>query len=167
MEPPPTNALPALEAALDDQDSEVRRTATVALGAMGAEALSAVPTLTKLFEHEEFATRFAAALAVQKIDPTNAGFQSVLTEALDAGELGTIVAVGEMGPDGAWAIPPLEKLLEHRNPNARILAAQSLGQIGSAARAAEPALRLATSDSNAGVREAATQALNALAEFAP
>ena len=164
LDPPPSSAISALEVALDDSDSEVRRTATITLGNMGAEAESAIPALTRLFEHEEFATRFAAALAVQRIDPTNTGFQPVLIETLEAGEVGTIVAVGEMGADGAWAIPHLEELLKHRDPNARILAAQSLGQIGPAAETAEPALRRAASDSNAGVREAATQALDALAK---
>ena len=165
MAPVPTNAMPALEISLNDPDSEVRRTATAALGNMGARAEPALPELTKLLQHEEFATRFAAALAVQEIAPTSDVFQPVLVEAMTAGDVGTIVAVGEMGPGAVWAVNHLETLLRHPDSNVRVLAVQSLGQIG--ARQAEPALRRATSDANPGVREAAAQALEAIGRSGP
>ena len=45
------------------------------------------------------------------------------------------------------------------NPSVRVGAATALGALGSSARAAVPALRAALDDPDAGVREAAAQAL--------
>ena len=50
-------------------------------------------------------------------------------------------------------------VLKDRSPYVRRAAAKALGQIGSEARAAVPALRTALQDADAGVRLSAEQAL--------
>jgi HEAT repeat protein len=162
MGPEAKEAVGALQKALGDQDRAVGRLAAVALGKIGPNAQPAIGALTELLEDEEYAMRFSAALAIQKIDPKNEAFRPVLVKAMQTGEGGAIVAVGQMGPDAAWAVPALEGLIKHRDTNIRLLAVQTLGQIGPAARRAESSLQRALSDRDEGVREAATLALDAV-----
>jgi HEAT repeat protein len=64
-----------------------------------------------------------------------------------------------MGSDAAWAVPTLVRLLTHQAPQARALAAQTLGRIGPAAAESKPALQRLLHDPNAAVKSAAQTAL--------
>ena len=160
--PEAREAVSALQKALGDEDREVVRLSAVALGNLRSDAQPAIPALAELLSDEQLAIRFSAALAIQKIDAQNDVFRSVLIEAMRTGEGGAIVAVGEMGPDAAWAVADLEALLKHPAPHVRLLAAQALGRIGPPAHNAESSLTRALSDQDEGVRAAARRAREAI-----
>jgi HEAT repeat protein len=61
--------VPILTAALQDQDTYVRRDAAKALGQFGPEARAAVVPLTALLKDREPGVRKAAGQALKKIDP--------------------------------------------------------------------------------------------------
>jgi HEAT repeat protein len=82
----------------------------------------------------------------------------VLTATMQAGEGGTIVAVGGLGPQAEWAAPTLTKLLQDKRPGVRRLAAEALGKIGPQGDATA-ALEQATRDADDQVRAAAEAAL--------
>lgn len=71
-----------------------------------------------------------------------------------------VIALGEMGPAAAMAVPALMKTLSDTNDDIRVAAAEALGKIGPAARAALPALEKALKDPDDRVQEAARQAIN-------
>jgi vesicle coat complex subunit len=60
-------AVPALIAALKDQDSEVRSQAALALGQIGKEAKDAVPALIVALKNESWLVRYRAASALGEI----------------------------------------------------------------------------------------------------
>ena len=60
-------AVPALIAALKDEDADVRRSAATALGKIGAEAKEAIPSLTDALKDEDADVRNNAAEALSKI----------------------------------------------------------------------------------------------------
>jgi HEAT repeat protein len=69
------------------------------------------------------------------------------------------VALGQIGPEAAPAVPALVKTLAHSDDVLRRQAAAALGRIGPAAREALPALRKARQDEARIVRESATEAI--------
>ena len=155
-------AVPGLQAALTDNDSEVRRLSTLALGKIGPAAKPALPALARLLNDKEMSVRLSAAFAAQKIDPANELYVPVLTQAMQMGEGGVIVSVGNMGRDAQWAVPALIALLKDRRPGIRRLSAETLGKIGPGASSAESSLHTALRDPDDRVREAAQQALAAI-----
>lgn len=156
-------AASALNEALKDRDREVRRLAIHALGQVGASAESSLPALVAALDDSELSVRIAAAFAIQRVDAAEEGHQRVLIDAMKSGEGGIIVSVGEMEGDVAWAVPTLIDSLSDTRPGIRRITANALQQIGSAAAAAKPTLqRLAKSDQDERVRDAAQQALSAL-----
>lgn len=70
-----------------------------------------------------------------------------------------LAAVKVFAPGTTEMVGPLTQGLRHAEASVRIGAATALGALGSSARAAIPALRAALDDADAGVREAAAQAL--------
>jgi HEAT repeat protein len=109
-----------------------RARALGAIGAIGPEAASAVPSLIGALEcegKEEILARYAA---------------------------------GALAKLGAAAVKPLAEALQSRHPHVRRQAATALGQIGPAAKEAEAALRKAAEDGEETVRKAAQEALAAL-----
>ena len=103
--------------------------------------------------------RLAAAYALLKIKAGHNGAVDVLSRAMLAGDGGVIVGVTKEGPQAAWAVPTLTRLLADRRPGIRRLAAEGLGKIGSASQSALPALENSLKDQDDRVREAATQAI--------
>jgi vesicle coat complex subunit len=61
--------VPALIEVLQDDFTDVRRTAAGTLGSFGAEATSAVPALTAALRDREPSVRKTAGLALKTIDP--------------------------------------------------------------------------------------------------
>ncbi|MBL8850459.1 MAG: HEAT repeat domain-containing protein [Planctomycetaceae bacterium] len=157
---PAATAVPALTSVLGDLHPGVRQSAARALGHMGDAGQSAVPPIEDLLDDPELSVRMAAAWSLRELDPAGEKYVPVLIKAMREGEGGTIVAVGNLGPDGDWAVPTLTTLLQDRRPGVRRLAAEALGKIGPDA-AARTALERAARDSDDRVREAATAALHA------
>ena len=105
-----------------------------------------------------------AALAIGHIDPDDTSFRSVLIAAMREGDGQTMLAVGGMGQNAAWAVPTLVGLLSHREAKVRALAAHMLGRIGPTASEAKGTLQQLLRDSNAAVRDAAQHALDDIAK---
>ena len=105
----------ALTKTVADSDAEVRRLSINTLGKIGPPAASGLPALTARIKDTDSSVRLKAALAIQKIDPKNSTFQSVLITAMRAGDGRTLLEVGAMGKDAAWAVPTLIGLLSHES----------------------------------------------------
>ncbi len=157
-------AVGALNAALRDEDADVRRLAAQALGELGPAAEASRPLLIETLQDERLAVRLAAAFALQKLDPDGDAQRPVLIAAMKTGDGGVILRVAGYGAEAPWAVPTLIELLADKRPGVRRLSATALGQIGSPAAAATSSLRqAAASDSDDQVRDAAQQALQAIA----
>jgi HEAT repeat protein len=134
-------ATPALLAALSDNDREVREHAATALGQIGRPARAAIPTLVNMLRSdEEFGARQHAASA-----------------------LGNIGEAGE-------ALPALITALTDPDINVRIVAAEALGKLGSAAAPAASQLLLVLKDMQTGregVRQQAAFALGKIGMATP
>jgi HEAT repeat protein len=157
----------ALTKSAADTDMEVRFLSIDALGQAGAAARSSLPVLKSALTDQEKRVREEAALAIPKVDPNDTSYQAVLISAMREGDGRTLLAVGAMGADAAWAVPTLIALLSHASPQVRVLAARGMGRIGPAAAAGKPALEAAARDSNAAVKKAATDALARIAARPP
>jgi HEAT repeat protein len=145
-----------------DADLDVSLPAVIALGKLGPSARSAAPALETALQDSRSEVAFAAALALQKIAPDSESYRLPLIVAMRRGDGRTLLAVGDMGAEAAWAVPTLAQLLGHEKAKLRALAAVTLGRLGHAAATAEPALRRAVHDSDPAVRDAATTALDQL-----
>jgi HEAT repeat protein len=64
--------VPALAAALRDENGYVRHDAAAALGKLGPAAAGAVPALVSVLADKEKSVRTATAAALKKIDPAAA-----------------------------------------------------------------------------------------------
>ena len=144
---------------VSDKSSELRYESAEALGKLGPAARSSLPLVILRLQDGDKNVRLRAAFSIHKIDPGDQSFVPVLAGAMREGDGRTLLEVGSLGPDAAWAVPTLSGLLTHESPKVRTLAARALGNIGPAASAAKTALEAARSDSNAGVQKAATDAL--------
>jgi HEAT repeat protein len=70
-------AIPELQQALDDEDTEVRRSIISALGGIGPDAVQA---LQQALDHQDSQVRWSAAHALRKIDSLEA--KAILAEYL-------------------------------------------------------------------------------------
>ena len=124
-------ALPALESALDDSDHKVREAIAHAIGQMGPDAL---PALTSMLAHRDKYVRRHAAWALGKLGPLARPALSALCAALKDIDprtaSGIAQALGNMGADGADAIPALAEAMRGTNIVLCRLAAKALSQIG-------------------------------------
>jgi HEAT repeat protein len=151
--------IPALTTAVKDEDPEVRKLAISAIGERGAAAQPAVPKLERALGDPEVAVRESAALAIYRIDPGRESYEPVILESLSAGHGTMFLSVGRMGVSASWAVPTLVKLIAHRQPSVRALAARTLGEIGVGSSEVKAALARASQDSEPLVRSAADKAL--------
>jgi HEAT repeat protein len=152
-------AVPALGEALRDVHPGVRQAAARALGNIGERARPAVTALEGALADSELTVQLAAAWALVKLDPDGKKYVPVLTATMQAGEGGTIVAVGNLGSAAEWAVPTLTKLLQDKRAGVRRLAAEALGKVGAQGADATAALEQATRDADDQVRAAAEAAL--------
>jgi HEAT repeat protein len=157
---PDERVVTALAKAVGDRDADVRRRAILALGEMRTAATSSLPALKEALNDSDVALGRRAALAIQRISPNDPSFRPLLVAAIREGDGRTLLAIGAMGEDAAWAVPPLIGLLSHDMVNARALAARTLGRIGPKASDARAQLERLLRDSNAAVRGAAQDALD-------
>jgi HEAT repeat protein len=127
-------ALSALVAALDDPESKVREAAAQAVGMMGPEAL---PTLTRMLTHPDKYVRRNAVWAMARLGPLAIPALHALCAALKDSDprtgSGAAQALGNMGIDGADAVPALAEAMRGTNIVLCRLAAKALSQIGTPA----------------------------------
>ena len=185
-------AVPALVAALNDPDDHVvgpsgsiSYFAIVALSELGPDAAEAAPALLALAKDERDSRRFIAMSALGGIGPVHKDALLTLLDLIKPlkNDIETrrqaAAALGRLGvgPAAKEAVPVLVDLLNEEEPkasdsyadhtpiaDARCAAARSLGQLGSYARPAVPALVQVMMDPKASARvnNAAIQALIAL-----
>ncbi len=145
-------AVPALTAALRDDEATVRRMAAEVLGLIGPVARESVPALAGLLKDTTPAVALAAALALAQIDPTRA--REAVPRLADSLDTPTAVeALAEIGPDARAAVPALIAALKPRKNTAednalRDAARYALARIGPPA---VPALLDALKDTSDGV----------------
>jgi HEAT repeat protein len=130
-------SVPALSAALKQTDCPNPHAIAYALGKMGPAAASAKPELLSLLSGKDESIAVVAAWAVIQIDPQSAEINSKVVPVLIGG-------------------------LSDPRAESRQMAAQTLGGLKSAAKAAIPALEKAASDENRSVSDAANEALRAI-----
>jgi HEAT repeat protein len=158
-------ALPLLaQAAVEDEDAEVRRAATGTLGLAGPQETAAVlPALFAALKDTAWPVREEAATTLGKLRPESSDAVRALCGAMDDDywqvRLRAARALGRL-KDRA-ALPVLTEALVHPAGNLRKEAAIALGEIGDGQAAA--ALRVAEADPDPEVRKAARLALQRLA----
>ncbi len=134
LSPPPKGVVPALVAAMKDQQPVVRRGASNALGRyLGSERETALQALLAAMGDPDFWVR------------------------INAGR-----SLASQGEAAAEAIPPIIRLLRTEDPNLRGQAAEVLGKFGPSAKVAVAALLTALDDMKDHVRKSAENALNAV-----
>lgn len=130
------DAMPALVAALDDDDGKVREAAGHAIGLMGPEAL---PTLTAMLRHDDKYVRRHAVWALGKLGPLAKSALGDLCEALKDPDprtaSGAAQSLGSLGADGADSVPALAEAMRGTNIVLCRLASKALSQIGGPALA--------------------------------
>ena len=137
-------SVPSLARALQDPDVNMRRNATLALGALGGGW-------------------WQFASWPSKID-TEAALPALVTALQDSDEdvrAWAAQAIGDIGPHAMTAVPALLKLLSE-DSYSRISVFIALHGIGPSAKAALPALNPYLTDSDADVRKMAAWAVEAI-----
>ncbi len=142
-----------LTAALSDTDPFVRATAAEVLAIYGSAAAEALPSLKRLLGEDEY-TRVVAVYSILCIDPSRTqGLVPVLTGALRNGDRmvrqRAAQVLGEIpSAAGALAIHSLIQALDDEEEGVRLVALNTLQNLGEAAAPAVPALIgvLATND---------------------
>lgn len=157
--PPAREAVPVLETATQDEDSDVREAASDALARVSPE--DAVKTLVKNLKASQWQVRCGAAQMLGEMGPAARDAIPALKAAtrdddpnVQAAALDALV---KLAPGDA--VKPLVPKLNAGEPPERQIAAQMLGAIGPAAREAIPALQKATQDNDSNVQAAALEAL--------
>ena len=123
-------AVPALLAALSDDDEEARKWVVLTLGEIGPAAEPAIPALVAELKDEDEEVRRSA-----------------------------ILALGRIGPAAEPAIPALVAALKDEDEEVRRSVVLALGRIGSVAESVVSALIAALKDDDGEVREMAASAL--------
>jgi len=158
-----TNALPILARALESPDTETRRQATRALGAIGAARDDIIPLILKMLRDKEPVCRVQAAQTLGTSVLPNPAMVGGLVGALDDSSievrLAAIQGLRQGHRTAARAVPELVRCLDDSSPVVRESAAQSLGAIGTPAKLALPRLIRAADDNDKTVRAAATGAI--------
>lgn len=125
-----SKSLPQLIRSLADDNQDVRRLAANALGDLGPKAKDAVPALVKLLEDSEENVRLVAAWALVNIDPENEAPVDVLSQSAREGNPRSIVALGQLGPAAAEAVPALIRALQSEKSLVRLQVLKALEKIG-------------------------------------
>ncbi len=130
--PEAKTAVPALERILADEsaDASVKYTVAYALGKIGSAALSAEPELRKLVESEDDLLATVCAWASLQIKPGDRDLfaaavpklRRALQQERELVRLEAAIALGEIGPAAASALPMLELLAED-DPSGQVRAA--------------------------------------------
>ena len=142
---------------------KIRLAAIAALGEMGSDAETAVPTLAKLLRDGRREVRLKAVDALSSLGSSAKAALPELTAALkdpDEGlRLGAANTLGKIGLEAKSAVPALVEALEDISNIVRTKATIALANIGSEAETAVPALIKAMSDPDHDVQMGAIGAL--------
>jgi HEAT repeat protein len=163
---PATEALAGLTT---DKHPHIVHEALVTLAKIGPGAKAAVPQLIKVLEAREESAH-AAAYALGSIGPEAAAGDAALSEALKSRDRALAVvaawALCKIHPGSAdtaaRAVPILVSGLSAPVPKTRQAAAETLGTLGTHAKAAAAALEKAQGDKDRAVRDAAAKALKSV-----
>ncbi|HEX7448794.1 MAG TPA: HEAT repeat domain-containing protein [Pirellulales bacterium] len=165
--PDAKEAAPALIEALKDAEGEYRREVQFVLGLFGADSAAAVPELMKSLVSDDEHIRNSAIYALGKIGAAAKAAEHDLRQLLadddDFVRFAATWALVRIDPSDpmlvAAAAPVLVKGLTDERPFVRVESATTLGELGSAAKSALPALKQATDDSDPAVSTAAKEAI--------
>ncbi|HEY3322186.1 MAG TPA: DUF2950 family protein [Planctomycetota bacterium] len=158
-------SIPALRAALAQDDDDLRADVATLLGGFGVAAKETVPDLIEALKHKPGTpTHQRIAAALGKIGPEAV---PALTAALqnDFWEIrtGAALALGFVPPQTPQVLPALIAALQDDRACVREAAARSLANIGPPAVSALPGLFTRLKDETTEVRVRATEALAAIA----
>jgi NLR family CARD domain-containing protein 3 len=130
-----TKVVPGLIAALDDSDNTVKVFSANALERFENNATQAISSLVKLFRHNDFYVRVAAAAAVICIEQLPGDSITVLSDALtttDANQLVHLMqALERLGPLAKPALPFIKQRLDHDDPRVKSFMQQVIRKIES------------------------------------
>ncbi len=166
------DAVPSLISKLKDDDKFVRMAAVMAMATMGPKARDAVPALVIACRDEDGTVGMFARVALhQKVGPAPKACLPALIELVKPRKIpkkygyppdsvfydtDVLLALGNMGPDAADAVPTIVGVLQSSNPSDRRCAVSVLGAIGAAA---VPSLEKLQTDSDAEIKKQATEAI--------
>jgi HEAT repeat protein len=155
-------AVPALINVVENRRRDDARNAIWALGQMGPDARQAVPILVPLLGHEERETRedretrLLAIDALGLIRPADENVIRDMAGRIDATDMEwNRHVIDALGRIGMAAVPCLVDLVTNTNAEISVLAIRSLGEMGSEASQAIPALVAALGDRRFGGPEMA------------
>lgn len=141
----PPGAVPPLTRGLGDNSETVRRSAAVALGKLGPDALPAVPALLEAAARDEdHKVREALDRVCASTDAGPALAKAVGHKDAEV-RLLALELLGQTGDAGA-ATKELEKALSDENPRVRVRAASALQQVGEHDKVVLPVLVSALGD---------------------
>ncbi len=168
MGAPAAPATDALAALVNDKDPHIAQEASIALAKIGPAAKDAVPELAKVLAGGDDTRIPAAAYALGRIGPAAKtaipALRDVLKSKTGVSAEASAWALTQIEPGAAEiateVVPVLVKALSSPLTHVRLGAAETLGKIGATTGAAGEALqKVAASDEEPAVREAAANAL--------
>ena len=158
--------IPALIAAIDDENPVVGETALSSLADLGKEAEGALPAIRKALQNRAESIRRAAASAIGQVGPPAAVAVPALLDVLEndpseSVRREAVNALAGLGPDATASVPTLIRSLERDDdPNVRRCAALALARIAPTdPRTTTPLIRTMKRDGRSYVRAAAIEAL--------
>ncbi len=162
--PAAKDAVPALACTLEENLSpSSRNAASIALGALGSNAVAAVPALLRATTNVNPGVRVSALNVLGDIRTPHEPILSALLRSLN--DLDFVVqmcgmrALSAFGPGAEEAVPALVELTKHAEHHVRSQACAALGKIGSRPETAVPALLNCLADVDAHVRGGAAWSL--------
>ncbi len=166
-----SQAIAALLALLEDDDSRVRLSAAEPLDKIGKDNPQAIAALLALFKDENSVVRWRAAEALGKIDKDNpeaiAALVSLLQNKDSVVRWHAAEALGKIDKDNPEAIAALVSLLQEQDSVVRWRAAEALGKIGKDNPKAIAALVSLLQNKDSVVRYHAAKALGKIGKDNP
>lgn len=154
-------ALPGLIQVLKEGVAGAQTHAAWAVAKLGPPAKDAVPALILLLRSQNEESLWAATSALGSIGSSARDAVPPLRELATTGKGESkgraLQALGRIAP--SEAVPVLVKALQDPDPDARYVAAQTLGELGPAAKSARPALAEALKSADEFTKEAIQEAL--------
>jgi HEAT repeat protein len=172
MGPTAAPAVDAIVGLLDDPNPQTQEEALIALAKIGPAAKAAVPALDKALSEREGAACYGVAYALGRIGPDAAAAAPALLKTLASKDASValisawaLVQIHPAAKDHAAKIVPIAiEGLASSAVEERLVAIETLADLGSLAKSAAPALEKAQQDEDKTVRQAAAAALKAIGD---